>query len=318
LRYDICGLSFESADPFPELPPSSAAIKAVLRLKRIDRISEAVYPIRAAVEWALPDGRPFLAASKTTNGYLLEFSRLAQFFIDDSGNEILYSPHPGVPEHSVRHLILDTVIAFALSLRGFAVLHASAVVTPFGACAFAASSGIGKSTLAASFQPFGYPTLTDDCLLLESDGRAIYGIPSYPSARLREDSLALLHAQQRATLPVAHYNSKRRFASGLFATDKQPLAAIYCLERQSVDNSLSIEPISGADSLPLALRYLFCLDPYDPKMLVRQFKLVEHLLSSVPILRLTIPDDFAALPRVHEAVLSDLKSRRESSLSAAH
>ena len=299
----------ESASPFQNSHRRLALPRQCCGCNASNQIREAGSSVRRAVQWALPNGDSFLAATRTTSGYLLEFSHLADFLIDHTGSEILYSPHRGVPEHSVRHLILDTVIAFALSLRGFAVLHASAVVTPFGACAFAASSGIGKSTLAASFQPLGHPTLTDDCLLLESNGSAIFGIPSYPGARLRDDSLALMHAQRRATLPVAHYNSKRRLASGMFATDRKPLAAIYCLERRGRDDSLTIERVSGAESLLLALRYLFCLDPHDPNILVRQFKLVEHLLSCVPILRLTIPDDFGALSRVHKAVLADLKSR---------
>jgi hypothetical protein len=248
---------------------------------------------------------------------MLQFAELANFFIDNTGSEILYSARPGVPEHSIRHLILDTVIAFALSLRGHAILHASAVVTPFGACAFAASSGIGKSTLAASFQQAGYLTLTDDCLLLESHQDSIYGIPSYPGVRLREDSLSLLEAQNGHTLPVAHYNSKRRFASGLFADGRERLSAVYCLEREGAVNAPRIEAISGTDGLLHILRFLFCLDPRDPQMLVRQFKQIERLLCLVPVLRLTVPDDYSALPQVHAAVLADLKSRSAAAPSEA-
>jgi DNA-binding response OmpR family regulator len=61
----------------------------------------------------------------------------------------------------------------------------------------------------------------------------------------------------------------------------------------------------------MMVRYLFCLDPYEPSMLVRQFKILEHVLSQVRILRLIIPDDFSALPRVREAVISDLRARSQ-------
>ena len=323
MRYEICGVGFDSAEPFPELSPStSPESKTSLRLRRENRITDAGVSIRPAAKWTPPNGRPFFVSTKTANGYLLRFDNLADFFIDQSVSEVVYSPQPGVPANSVRHLILDTVIAFALSLRGHAVLHASAIVTPFGACAFAATSGIGKSTLAASFQQAGYLTLTDDCLLLESDGDSVYGIPSYPGVRLREDSLSLLGAQHGATLSVAHYNSKRRLAAGLFATGRHRLSAIYCLERPRGDDEKLSEPwvetLSGPDSLLMALRYLFCLDPHDPSMLVRQFKMLEHLLSQVRVLRLTIPDDFSALPRVHQAVLSDLKARSQPGAPALH
>jgi hypothetical protein len=316
LRYDICGVSFASAEPFPELSLStSPESKISLRLRREKRITAAGETVRPAANWTLPNGRSFFVSTKTRNGYLLRFDNLADFFIDESGTEVVYAPQPGVPAHSVRHLILDSVIALALSLRGRAVFHASAIVTPFGACAFAAASGVGKSTLAVSFQQAGYQALTDDCLLLDYDGGAVYGLPSYPGARLWEDSLSLLGAQHGATLSVAHYNSKRRYTAGPFATGRHRLSAMYCLERPTGDDEKlskpQIETLSGHDSLVTALRYLFCLDPNDPGMLVRQFKMLEHLVSQIPIVRLTIPNDYSALPCVHEAVISDLKARSQ-------
>jgi hypothetical protein len=323
LQYDICGVSFFSAEAFPELTPSiSPSSQVSLRLHRATRITAAGETLRPAATWTLPDGRVFLVSSKTKNGYLLHFDQLADFFIDQSGGEVVYAPRPGVPANSIRHLILDNVMALALSLRGHAVFHASAVVTPFGACAFTASSGTGKSTLAATFQQAGYQTLTDDCLLIEAEEDAVYGVPSYPGARFRDDSLTLLGAASKPTLSVAHYNSKRRYASGSFATERHPIAAVYCLERpcgegKEVQEPL-IETLSGHDGFLTAVRYLFCMDPRDPEMLVRQFKIVENLLAHVPIARLAIPDDFAALTRVQEAVLADLKARGDSRSPLPH
>ncbi len=323
MRYDICGVSFISAEPFPELSPStSLESKTSLRLRKDRKITAAGAPVRTAAIWTLPNGTPFFVATKTQNGYLLRFTNLADFFVDQAGREVVYSSEPGVPQHSVRHLILDSVIALVLSLRGHPVFHASAIVTPSGACAFAANSGMGKSTLAASFQRAGYPILTDDCLMLENDGGSVYGVPSYPGVRLREDSLSLLDAPRKGTLSVAHYNSKRRLRTGVFATARHPLSTIYCLDRpHGADQKISepsLEALSGPDSLLTALRYLVCLDPHDPAMLVRQFKMLEQLLSRVRIVRLTIPDDFAALPRVHQAVLSDLKEHSRPSELELH
>ncbi len=321
MRYDICGVSLVSTQRFPELSPStSPKSEVILRLRREKKISAAGETIRPAAKWTSRDGSVFLVSSKTENGYLLKFLDLADFFIDKSGTELVYAPRPGVPEHSVRHLILDSVIALALSLREHPVFHASAIVTPYGACAFGAASGTGKSTLAASFQQSGHPTLTDDCLLLETEGGQVFGVPSYAGARLRQDSLSLVGGRDLATLSVAHYNSKRRSVEGSFATGRHPLVAIYCLERPSDDQAKLLEPqietLCGHDSLLAALRHLFCLDPHDPGTLVRQFKMLERLLSQVAVVRLTIPNDFAALPRVREAILADLKARRQPGTAA--
>ncbi|HVN29288.1 MAG TPA: hypothetical protein VMT64_12415, partial [Candidatus Binataceae bacterium] len=319
LRYRICGLSFESAEPFPELTISpQTASDDTVQLRRVESLPNAGQFIRPAVAWTLPDGTPTLTSIKTEGGYLLEFIDLAEFFIDNEGRSVLYQPRPGIPAHSIRHLILDSVMALVLSLRGCAVLHASAVVTPLGACAFAASTGVGKSTLAASFQRLNYPILTDDCLLLESDGAEIYGVPSYPNARLRGDSLDLIRTRFDRTLPVAHYNSKRRVKNGGFAVGRHRLARLYFLERNgagATGREPMIEPVSGVERLMLALRFMFCLDPHDPAMLVRQFRQLEQLLASVPVAKLIIPNDFAALPRVQAVVLDDLKARSEAAVS---
>ena len=314
MRYDLCGLSLDSDEPFPELVQSiSSESNTILRLRREGRITTAGETLRPAAKWTLSNGRPFLLSAKTRNGYLLQFIDLVDFFVDQTGTDVVFSPRPEVPADSVRHLFLDSVVPLALSLRNHGVLHASAIATPFGACAFAAETGTGKSTLSASFQTAGYPSITDDCLLLAKEGSDFYARASYPGVRLLRDSLSLISAQHDATLSVAHYNSKRRLGAGLFATGRHRLSAIYCLERPRSDVARLREPLiealSAHERLLAALRYLFCLDPYDPTLLVRQFRLLEILVSEVAIVRLTIPNDFSALPRVHEAVLSDLKSR---------
>ena len=317
MHYEICGLGFESEEPFPELTPVARAARDVsLRLRKVASIKTAP-AIWSAPKWTLPNGCPFLIISKTANGYLLQFEKLADFFINQSATEVEYCPRPEVPAVSVRHLILDNVMAFVLSVQGCSVLHSSAVVTPYGACAFAANTGVGKSTLAASFQHRGYATLTDDCLLLEAHGTAVYGLPSYPSIRLRSDTLAMLGIQHDTTQTVAHYNSKRRMAAGRFATRRYRLAAIYCLERASGDEprEARLEPLSGRDAMVTVLRQMFCLDPNEPSMLVRQFKMLEQISSWVRIVKMVIPNDFSTLPAVHETVLEDLKANSQAGLS---
>jgi len=87
LEYEICGVSFVSAEPFPELSPStSPETKPCLRLRRVSRIRSAGQAIRPAVTWTQPDGAELLVSSKTDNGYLLHFTGLADFFIDQIFN----------------------------------------------------------------------------------------------------------------------------------------------------------------------------------------------------------------------------------------
>jgi hypothetical protein len=217
-----------------------------------------------------------------------------------------------VPADSIRHLFLDGVVPLILSVEGPVVLHASAVLTPYGACGFLAETGTGKSTLAASFQKEACPLVSDDCLVVAKNEGVFCARTSYPGARLRADSLSHLQADPAATLSVAHYNSKRRLKSVTFANQNHPLAAIYCVQRNREGGQIrvaSIEALSGHNRLVSVLRYMYCLDPHDPGTLVRQFKLLESLVSVVPVLNLEIPNGYQHLPDVRSLVLSDMRER---------
>src|SRR5262249_25236419 len=78
-----------------------------------------------------------------------------------SGTEIFVDTVPAVDEGDLHLCILGPALAVLLRQRGLLVLHASAVQVAHGAIAFLASSGGGKSTLAASFYTRGHAVVTD-------------------------------------------------------------------------------------------------------------------------------------------------------------
>jgi hypothetical protein len=49
----------------------------------------------------------------------------------------------------------------------------------------------------------------------------------------------------------------------------------------------------------------FPLDVSDQAMLARHFKVMHRVASEVPFSRVTMPDDFGALPAVREGILAD-------------
>jgi len=72
---------------------------------------------------------------------------------------------------------------------------------------------------------------------------------------------------------------------------------------------------STAVSLLLGLRrpgsgrvLVFGRDPRDPIALRRECEQLAHIAHAVPLARLQIPSDFAALPDVRGAVLADIRS----------
>jgi hypothetical protein len=305
----------------PELPSAqrvdfgngtSLRLKLRHRGRRPARISE----------WfghtTLPDGSLWRRNARVEGGYLISFPGLADFFVESAGSRVSCTRRAaGVSLATLRHLVLDQLFPLVLNLRGREALHATAILTDAGACAFIGPTGSGKSTLAASFWRAGFRSLGDDCVALEDDNvTGIRAIPAYPGLRLWIDSTVALSMDRERMDPVAHYTSKRRVWTeperGNFPTRAEPLKRIYRLVRAENGGEngqdISIEPIAPREAFVELISATFPLDPTDRAMLERHFRFLEKVAARVPIQRLHLPNDLSALPSVLAAVLADLRS----------
>jgi hypothetical protein len=322
MRYQVYGLILTSEMTLPELTSATeTAPKGGGDLRvRLARRGEALPSTsRWLMSWTLPTGELWLSIAKDEWGYLLQFPELADFSVDVDGREIVCRPEPEIPPHTMRHLLLDQVLPLVLTIRGRKALHATAVLTPAGVCAFTGPTGTGKSTLAASLLLTGYPVLSDDCLVLEAQDGQVLATPAYPGLRLREDTLKAVGNDASHLLSVAHYTSKRRLIpdghGSYFLTQALPVARIYSLVRpaegEGEDGLIAprVERLSPRDSLVELLPFLFHLDVTDRTMLARHFDFLERVVSHVPVRQLWVPNTFTALPAVHEVILLDLRER---------
>lgn len=319
MQYRAYGLVLASDAPLPELTPiagAESAAQADVRIRFLGPRQEFFSPSHWFMSWTLPTGDLWLSCAKDERGYLLRFPELADFFIDFSGREIVCYAGRETPPLTTSHLLLNQVLPLVLNLRGSDALHATAILTPHGVCAFAGPTGAGKSTLAASFLRNGYPALSDDCLVLENSGGQILATPAFPGLRLWPDAVEALRDHGDALHPVAQYTSKQRLVSKCqsaeFPTAAHPLARIYSLARpddEETEDRLAdphIECLSRRDSFIELLQCTFRLDITDRAMLLRQFHFLEQVISHVPFRRLSVPNAFSSLPAVCEAVLADL------------
>jgi hypothetical protein len=263
----------------------------------------------------LPGGRIWLRSGKTSEGYVLSFANFADFFVDSSGSRVVcWNARDDVSLETIRHLLIDQVLPLIVNLRGREALHATAIATRNGVCAFTGPAGSGKSTLAASFVLSGYPLVCDDCLAL-SDSRVIKTLPAYPGLRLWEDSTRALGASSRHLRPVAHYTDKSRWQNPArradFCSTPRRLARIYLLERgrsSKRSSRMLIKELAPGDAMIGLVKAAYRFDITDRAMLRRQFKFLSTVAKRVPVKRLIIPHEFSALAEVREAVLHDLKS----------
>lgn len=315
MRYQVCGLVVESNLPLFE---QSGGIHA--QPDCFFRLLPPALPEDLHLdwfhEWTLEDGSAWLLFARSTDGYLLRFPELADFRVAHDGSAITCAPLPGVPLETIRHLLLDQVFPLVCSRLGRLALHASAVATPAGAIAFVGSTGMGKSTLAASLAQRGFPLLTDDCLVLEHHDERLLGLPHYPGVRLWEDSRTTLFSANRKAEPVAHYTSKRRVLfdheGTSFSDSPVPIARIYFLapaEDTQQAQATIITPMPPSAALVELVRYSFKLDIGDQALLRDEFLRLSRIATLPLLYQLSFRHDYALLPAVHNAVLAPLGLR---------
>jgi hypothetical protein len=176
------------------------------------------------------------------SGYLPQICQL-----EISETEILIFPEPEIDEQVLRSCILGSAFSVLLQLRGYLVLHASAVILQERAVAFIGFSGAGKSTTASAFLSCGYPVITDDVLAVQFSQGQPEAIPSYPVIKLLPDAVSAL-GQEGSDLPLLHRTSAKRIQTFDYDTLKPayPLQKIYLLSK---GDHHEIEPLAPRDSL---------------------------------------------------------------------
>jgi len=312
-RYLVSGAEIESDAAFSELRFSDGSKPADIRFRLRTRRMSPENP-----DWFLtstrPVGRPWAKCGKIDCGYVIRYAGLGDFVVDRSPPTInCGNIEPGVDAATIRHLVLDQALPLVLNLIGRDVLHATAVHTAHGVCAFIGPAGSGKSTLAASLCVSGGRPFCDDTLAIEMGERAM-ALPGYAGVRLWRDALDAIADEGGgdSSAPVANYTSKRRH----FGSNREPVAgayplsAIYRVARDDDPNNFltvpRIEPLGARDAFMEIVSSAFVMDVTDAAALARHFKFVKRLIEMVPVRRLHLPDGFSRLPDVRAAVLSDL------------
>jgi hypothetical protein len=308
LSYGICGCTFHSDTPIPELTVANG-ISPEFTFQLFERTGDFLGSCNWLNNWYSPDGKVWLAFTRLETGYLLRFPAFADFVVSVDGRAVCCYPRADTPLETVRHLLLNQVIPVVLSHLGKVVVHASACATPQGAIALMGSTGAGKSTLAASFGLRGCCVLTDDCLLIEEQDGAMMGVPSYPGLRLWPDTVSALFAQEPVLQPLAHYTEKKRLLFEQSHDARLVLRSIYVLALQQEVKDIggvTITPLAVREALMEIIKHTFQLDVTDRKRRGQAFRQHERVAKSVPFFRLTFPRGYAVLPAVHMAILDHL------------
>jgi hypothetical protein len=258
--------------------------------------------------WETSGGDICAAFYRTPYGLKIRFPRLADFDIPKDDGVITFTSSLDVSSATIEHLYLNQVLPLVLSKHGKSVFHGSAVEAKGKALAFVGRSGIGKSTLAASFASRGQRFLTDDALVLELAGDGYLVQPGHPSLRLWDDSReATLKANVVTAQPV-DYTPKSRAVGGPslpHCNHARPLQSVYFLGSREVESEIiNFSQLSAADALIEWARNSFLIDIEDRVLVGAHFNNVAELANSVPCFRFGYPRRYEAMDRVIAALLA--------------
>jgi hypothetical protein len=242
---------------------------------------------------------------RVTNGEAyFSYAGIGSFLIR-SGQLILIDPAPGVDEGSLRLFLLGNVLGTLAFLRGFLVLHGSAVAIEGRGVAFLAHSGEGKSSMAAAFS-HKYPLIADDVLVIRTDEAAPLICPAFPQLKLISETAASLGFDPKRYSPISPLEKKvtPQVPEG-FSVEPHPLKRVFLLEK---GEGIELLPISRPEAVISLLRYTYTLRSLKAGVNQRQhFQHSARLAREVPFRRLIRPHDLKSLPEIVRMVARDLE-----------
>lgn len=243
--------------------------------------------------------------------FLVRFVDQADFQIFLEDNVVRARPVPGVVRKNCQTIFQNTVLPLIANFRGGLNLHACAVSIRGTGVAFVGSSGLGKSTLAASFAKSGHPFLTEDNLSLEREGTIYYVRPSHPVLRLFDDSARALGLIE-AVPDAPNHHTKEQFETSsavLHSTRPVRLDRIYLLRNEGVTD-IRLAALSPNRALAELLQHSLILDAQHESRMRSHFERLVALVESVSAFSLDYPRQYeqlaSLLTRITEHITEDM------------
>ena len=289
-------LPIVSKAPLSLLPMASASTASpVLTVTRKLRSTRPRAVRTWCHQWRDDDGRVVIGMATTPTGYLLRFPRQCDFAVSADATRIDVRPHRPMSSQTLDHLLADQVLPRCLAQRGELVVHAAGIALEQGIALIVGESGRGKSTLAGLFLRAGRTILTDDCLMLRPTPDAVRALATYPSLRLKPDSLDVLFPNAAPTESAPSYSDKRRVAvpDATSQAAAGRVAAVYILGVSAPErNGVRIEPLAAATSCIRLMEQSFQLDVLNSAAVGRLLARAGEVVTRVPAFALDFPRDF--------------------------
>ena len=277
---------FDFADEDILTEHSSVQSRGVIRICRKEKLPDLPY----RYPWTEASGRelrymthmPF-SEDQNILFWGMEIKDVLSLYWDHTRQELWYTEGKEYTPERLRFWVYHTFAPIMFELHEtYRIIHVGAVEIAGRAVLFAAPSFGGKSTLTAHFLERGHSLLSDDTLGIEKRDQEYRAIPSYPFYRPYREAETLGYKAEQ------------------FALEPKPVACIYQLERSDNVTSVVIEKVTGIDKFKV-LHYSSFV--YFSFMKEERFSFFTQMADTVPLYKITYPNDIERVPDVYHAVI---------------
>ena len=304
----VPGLSFSSSQSgTPELQVDFGAMPAWFGNEPLTRDLRYV-----RTDDAEPSQKPRLLVWSIGDYYHLQYKDGTEFIVDHAGTRVWATwPADTLTLEDTATYLLGPIMGFVLLLRGFVSLHACAVAIDDQAIAIVGPAGSGKSTTAAGFAELGYAILAEDVVTLREPGASFMVQPGYPSIRLWPSSVKALYGST-ATLPRLTPTWDKRYLDLTqsqydFHNQPLPLAAIYLFAERTGPPAPFVREMTASEALLSLIANTYATYLMDRQMRAREFELLNRVLKSVPIRRVTPHADARRIGGLCRTIVEDFR-----------
>ena len=293
-RGSAFGLTLESSEPFPGLPPADGAASGratTWREERAELIDKAWRPAEGEVLVDLrhSDGRQFLRIdAHEPTGFRIWAPYYGRHLVSVDGSEIA-SALPRVEPARWQRLFFAQVLPLAAVLGGFSALRASAVAVGGRVLAFVGPATSGKTSFAAHLVALGASFVTDDVLVIEKGADGIVAYPGPARLNIDEAELRRVPLQQQFRLGPIVGRSDKLMLEPTPVSLPLPLACVYVLRPEAEGARIAIVERETPSSRSL-------LESGFPRYLTsahhrqRLLDVCAALAESVPLYAVELPD----------------------------
>ena len=272
---------------------------------RIGPVSGVSLPDAAASEARRSDGQLWRRHWLSPERLVIEFVDLTSVVVDEPSGVVTFD-RPLSAELE-QHLLFDHVLPLVLARRGSLVLHGAVISRAGRAAVLVGPSGAGKSTFTAYAWQQGWTVGGDDgAVLLPSDPPRVE--PTYPTVRLRPDSVALLDIVPEAGSGVV---GKVRIAGrgeARFRPEPVEIAVIAFIRPVPDGETASFVRLGGVDAHALLFGSTFHAELSDGALLPRVVSGLATVVEGTIVGRLAVPRGLAGLRAAADLLAAEIEA----------